>query len=72
MLAAVKSQVLGEGQSDPRGEKTLDARSVGKGEEHGGPCEGPGIPEVALEELSHIMLHAHGGEDNGELDLLFQ
>ena len=72
VLAAVKGQVLRQGQGDPRREKALHARRIGQGKEHDGAGQRAGIPEIADEELGHVMLHAHGGEHDGELDLLLQ
>ena len=72
MLAAVKGQVLGEGQGDPRRQEAFHARRVRQGKEHDCPGQGTRFPEISDKEFRNIMLDPHRGKNDGKLDLLVQ
>ena len=63
---ALVGEVLGRGQRAARRDEALDGGVVGEGEEHDDVGENAAVLEGVDEEARHVVLDAHGGEDDDE------
>ena len=67
MHMLLECKVLGDGQRHLRSDKTLHDRIVCQVQEHCNMIRNTAFLEGVAEEISYVVLDAHGGEHDGEL-----
>ena len=67
VLAQVKGQILGDGQRRTGGDDTLDDGVVGQVQQHDHAVHDVGGLKALFEVVGNVVLHAHGGEHDGEI-----
>ena len=70
MVSLVEGQIFRRREGTAGGEDPLDNGVGGQIAEHDHPLEGAGLLKAAAEKFGGVILHAHGGKDDGEVALL--